>query len=65
MITTIALYKKCADYALSKASLLQIPSFEFGLDENEISLYGDEMLTPTAHVSGRQMAMSQDMVSHP
>ena len=58
---TIALYKKCADYAL----LLQIPSLSLVWMRMEISLSVMRCLHRTAHVSGRQMAMSQDMVSHP
>ena len=38
---TIALYKKCADYALTRGIIIADTKFEFGLDED-----GDEMLTP-------------------
>ena len=31
---TIALYKKCAEYALSKGIIIADTKFEFGLDEN-------------------------------
>ena len=43
---TIALYKKCADYALSKGIIIADTKFEFGLDENDRVVLGDEMLTP-------------------
>ena len=43
---TIALYKKCADYALSKGIIIADTKFEFGLDENGEIVVGDEMLTP-------------------
>ena len=43
---TIALYKKCADYALSKGIIIADTKFEFGLDENGRLVIGDEMLTP-------------------
>ncbi len=43
---TIALYKKCADYALTKGIIIADTKFEFGLDENGEILIGDEMLTP-------------------
>ena len=43
---TIALYKKCADYALSKGIIIADTKFEFGLDENGLVVLGDEMLTP-------------------
>lgn len=43
---TLALYKKCADYALSKGIIIADTKFEFGLDENGTIIIGDEMLTP-------------------
>lgn len=43
---TIALYKKCAEYALSKGIIIADTKFEFGLDENGEVVLGDEMLTP-------------------
>ena len=43
---TIALYKKCADYALSKGIIIADTKFEFGLDEEGNIVLGDEMLTP-------------------
>ncbi len=43
---TIALYKKCADYALTKGIIIADTKFEFGLDENGKVVLGDEMLTP-------------------
>ena len=43
---TIALYKKCAEYALTKGILIADTKFEFGLDENGNVVLGDEMLTP-------------------
>ena len=43
---TIKLYKKCAEYALSKGIFIADTKFEFGLDENGNVVIGDEMLTP-------------------
>ena len=43
---TIALYKKCADYALEHGIIIADTKFEFGLDENGNIVIGDEMLTP-------------------
>ena len=43
---TIALYKKCADFALTKGIIIADTKFEFGLDENGNIVLGDEMLTP-------------------
>lgn len=43
---TIMLYKKCAEYALSKGIIIADTKFEFGLDENGEIVIGDEMLTP-------------------
>jgi phosphoribosylaminoimidazole-succinocarboxamide synthase len=43
---TIAIYKKCADYALSKGIIIADTKFEFGLDEKGNIVVGDEMLTP-------------------
>ncbi|MCC8168639.1 MAG: phosphoribosylaminoimidazolesuccinocarboxamide synthase [Clostridiales bacterium] len=43
---TIALYVKCADYALTKGIIIADTKFEFGLDENGKVVLADEMLTP-------------------
>ena len=43
---TIALYKTCADYALSKGIIIADTKIEFGLDEDGNIVIGDEMLTP-------------------
>lgn len=43
---TLALYQKCAEYALSKRIIIADTKFEFGLDENGEVVLGDEMLTP-------------------
>lgn len=43
---TISLYKKCAEYALSKGIIIADTKFEFGLDEDGNIVIGDEMLTP-------------------
>lgn len=43
---TLALYKKCADYALSRGIIIADTKFEFGLDEDGNFVLGDEMLTP-------------------
>lgn len=60
---TIALYKKCAEYALSKGIIIADTKFEFGLDEDGNMVIGDEMLTPDSSVSGRQKDMNQAMDS--
>lgn len=43
---TIALYKKCAEYARSRGIIIADTKFEFGLDEKGNVVLGDEMLTP-------------------
>ena len=43
---TLALYKKCADYAWEKGIIIADTKFEFGLDENGVITLGDEVLTP-------------------
>ena len=43
---TLALYNKCADYALSKGIIIADTKFEFGLDEDGNIVIADEMLTP-------------------
>ena len=43
---TIALYKKCAEYALTKNIIIADTKFEFGLNEKGEIVLGDEMLTP-------------------
>ncbi|MBR1891950.1 MAG: phosphoribosylaminoimidazolesuccinocarboxamide synthase, partial [Lachnospiraceae bacterium] len=60
---TIALYKKCADYALTKGIIIADTKFEFGLDENGNVVLGDEMLTPDSSrfwpVEGYESGKSQ------
>lgn len=60
---TIALYKKCAEYALSRGIIIADTKFEFGLDENGNVVLGDEMLTPIPLASGRWKAMRQATAS--
>ena len=43
---TITLYKKCAEYALSRGIIIADTKFEFGLDEDGNIVLADEMLTP-------------------
>lgn len=43
---TLNLYKKCADYALTKGIIIADTKFEFGLDEDGNVVLADEMLTP-------------------
>ncbi len=43
---SLALYNKCADYALSKGIIIADTKFEFGLDEAGNLVVADEMLTP-------------------
>ena len=60
---TIALYKKCADYALSRGIIIADTKFEFGLDENGQIVLGDEMLTPDSSrfwpLAGYEVGKSQ------
>jgi phosphoribosylaminoimidazole-succinocarboxamide synthase len=60
---TIALYKKCADYALSRGIIIADTKFEFGLDEQGNVILGDEMLTPDSSrfwpLAGYQKGQSQ------
>ena len=44
--TSIEIYSKCAEYALSKGIIIADTKFEFGLDENGDLVLGDELLTP-------------------
>ena len=43
---TLAIYKKCADYARSRGIIIADTKFEFGLDEAGNIVLGDEVLTP-------------------
>ena len=43
---SIAIYSKCAEYALSKGIIIADTKFEFGLDEEGNIVLGDEILTP-------------------
>ena len=43
---TLALYKKCADYAKEHGIIIADTKFEFGLDEDGNIVICDEMLTP-------------------
>lgn len=43
---TLALYRKCAEYALSRGIIIADTKFEFGVDKNGSVVLGDEMLTP-------------------
>ena len=43
---TLAIYKRCAEYALSKGIIIADTKLEFGLNENGGISLGDEMLTP-------------------
>ena len=43
---TLALYKKCAEYALTKGIIIADTKFEFGLDGEGNLVLADEMLTP-------------------
>ena len=60
---TIALYKKCADYALEHGIIIADTKFEFGLDENGQIVLGDEMLTPDSSrfwpLAGYEVGKSQ------
>ena len=43
---TIAIYKKCVEYALTKGIIIADTKFEFGVDEEGNIVLGDEVLTP-------------------
>jgi len=43
---TLAVYKKCQEYALSKGIIIADTKFEFGLDEHGTLVLADEVLTP-------------------
>ena len=43
---TIAIYKKCADYARTRGIIIADTKFEFGLDAAGNIVLGDEVLTP-------------------
>ncbi len=43
---TLAIYRKCADYARERGILIADTKLEFGLDENGTIVLGDEILTP-------------------
>jgi phosphoribosylaminoimidazole-succinocarboxamide synthase len=43
---TIAIYKKCAEYARTKGIIIADTKFEFGVDEEGNIVLGDEVLTP-------------------
>jgi len=43
---TMALYKKCADYARTRGIIIADTKFEFGIDDAGRVVLGDEMLTP-------------------
>ncbi|MBQ7448012.1 MAG: phosphoribosylaminoimidazolesuccinocarboxamide synthase [Eubacterium sp.] len=43
---TLAIYNRCAEYALSKGIIIADTKLEFGLNENGEIVLGDEMLTP-------------------
>ena len=44
--TTLAVYKKCAAYAIERGIIIADTKFEFGLDENGNVTLADEVLTP-------------------
>ena len=43
---TLALYNKCAEYALGRGIIIADTKFEFGVNEDGEVVLGDEMLTP-------------------
>ncbi|MBQ6582456.1 MAG: phosphoribosylaminoimidazolesuccinocarboxamide synthase [Mogibacterium sp.] len=43
---TLAVYRKCADYALERGIIIADTKFEFGLDEDGCVVLADEVLTP-------------------
>ena len=59
--TSIALYRKCADYAAERGIIIADTKFEFGLDDEGNFVLGDEMLTPD---SSRFWPASEYEVGH-
>ena len=43
---TLEIYKKCADYALTRGIIIADTKLEFGLDEDDNIVLADELLTP-------------------
>lgn len=43
---SLAIYNKCADYAIEHGIIIADTKFEFGIDENGEVVLGDEVLTP-------------------
>jgi len=43
---TLEVYRKCADYALTRGIIIADTKLEFGLDENDNIVLADELLTP-------------------
>lgn len=60
---TLAVYKKCADYALERGIIIADTKFEFGLDEEGNVVLADEVLTPDSSrfwpVEGYEVGKSQ------
>ncbi|MCD8364545.1 MAG: phosphoribosylaminoimidazolesuccinocarboxamide synthase, partial [Clostridiales bacterium] len=60
---TLALYKKCAEYAYSRGIIIADTKFEFGLDGEGNVILADEMLTPDSSrfwpLAGYQPGKSQ------
>ncbi len=59
---TIAIYRKCADYAAEKGIIIADTKFEFGLDDEGEVVLADEMLTPD---SSRFWPASEYIVGQP
>lgn len=59
---TIAIYRKCADYAAEKGIIIADTKFEFGLDDDGEVVLADEMLTPD---SSRFWPASEYIVGQP
>src|SRR3989344_4615395 len=51
----IALYKKAADFALTKGIIIADTKFEFGLDEHRTLTVMDEVLTPDSNLVSAMM----------
>ena len=52
---TIALYKKCAEYALSKGIIIADTKFEFGLDENGNVVPGQLQILAARRIRSRKI----------
>lgn len=62
---TLALYNKCAAYALEKGIIIADTKFEFGLNERARSFWAMKCSRRTIPASGRWQAMKPARASRP